>query len=781
MSRLKAEIYDAGKEAEKAHLLGLFEKILPHVIVFILCILASKATVLGKFSPFGVAFAASFGAGGVAGLLPYIGVMLGYMTGGFDNLNYILAVAIIFLLKSTVLKKLKLTRNDSVSAGIAGVTFLLTSFYPLMHFGFLFYDVILKIAEALICMSFAYFYSVAQPVIKVSSLRAGGLSQKELAAVVLSMSVFLLSLQNFGIFGISFARIAAVFIVLLLAYYGGMAYGSMAGVLLGLTMSLGSPSFSFIVGAYAFGGLLAGIFAETGRLGASVAFIAANAVITIFFNGSTETLIGIYEILASSVLFIALPKRFTKWLSGFFMLTEGNSESYHSDKLRSLFLTRMKNAAESFKEISETLTSHSESEITDARNLNELLNRSAEKVCKNCRLSSYCWGAAYNDTANVFNGLSPVFRKKGKLDIEDLPGYFASRCIKKDKLLNEINICYIENVARSSSKKMADENRKVLAGQYDGISKIIENMASELQKNVVFDTRTEERVKSYLMSCGAKKAEALCYIDNDNVMNIEGRAQGLKSCPDAYKLRDTVNSFSDHKLELCDINFDGGYLSFKLMEKDCYAVSCVKIFRNKNGETCCGDSSSSFRTAGGKYVISISDGMGSGEGASNNSTLTIRLLEKLIKAGFDRESALRLINSAIMLKSNDEAFVTVDLTVINLINGIAEFIKAGAAPTFLKRGEKVYELGCSSLPAGILSDVQLEKTICKLRGGDMLIMVSDGVSALGAQTISQKCSAFKGESAVELADALLSEAARQGKGIMDDDMTVAVALFKNAS
>lgn len=782
MSKLKAELFETKKVEEKLSLSILLEKILPSVIVFLLCFLSTKATVLDRFSPFGVSFAASFGTGGFVGIIPFAGIIAGYMFGGFSSFKYIMSVIFIYFLKTTILKKYKLTRSENFSAAIAGISLFITSYFSILPFGILFFDLVLAIAEALICASFAYFYSVAQPVIKISSLRAGGLTQKELASVVLSFSVFLLALQGINIAGISFARIIAVFLVLLLAYYGGMAYGSMAGVLLGLTMSLGSPSFSFIVGAYAFGGLLAGIFANTGRLGSSIAFIAANAVITIYFNGSTETLIGIYEILLASTIFFLLPRKFTKWLSGFMMLREDSEQRFHSDKLRHLFLSRLKNASESFKEISGILQDHIESNTADNRSIYNVLNRSAEQICRNCRLSSYCWGAAYNDTIDVFNGLNAVFKKKGKLDADDLPGYFSSRCIKRDKLLNEININYFESITKMSNNKMAQENRKVLAGQYDGISKIIENMAEDIVENVVFDKKTEDRVRSYLISIGSKKSDVICYIDNDGIMNVEGKSEGLSSGPpDAYKLRDTINAFTDRRLELCDISFDGGVLNFRLTEKDCYSVTCVKVSKNKKGEKYCGDTASSFRTSGGKYVISISDGMGSGKGASNNSALTIRLLEKLINAGFDRESACKLINSAIILKSDDEAFVTVDLAVINLINGNAEFIKAGAAPTFLKRKDKVYVLGCSSLPAGILSDAQLEKSNCRLRDGDMLIMVSDGVSSLGSQKISQKCSDFGGNSPIELAEVLLSEASQNNTGLMDDDMTVAVALFKSAS
>jgi stage II sporulation protein E len=154
--------------------------------------------------------------------------------------------------------------------------------------------------------------------------------------------------------------------------------------------------------------------------------------------------------------------------------------------------------------------------------------------------------------------------------------------------------------------------------------------------------------------------------------------------------------------------------------------------------------------------------------------LTVTFFEKLLKAGFDKESAFKLVNTALILKSKDESFATVDITVISLVNGIAEFIKAGAAPTFVKRGTSVYELGCSSLPAGILAEAKIEKSKCKLKENDMIIMASDGITSVGSKLITKLASTYTGDSPQELAQLLLNEAK---KITTADDMTVAVGLF----
>jgi stage II sporulation protein E len=220
---------------------------------------------------------------------------------------------------------------------------------------------------------------------------------------------------------------------------------------------------------------------------------------------------------------------------------------------------------------------------------------------------------------------------------------------------------------------------------------------------------------------------------------------------------------------------EGGIWHAKLTEREDYSIAFARASCGKDGKTVCGDTSSAFRGEGGKYIMTISDGMGSGKEAERDSMLTVSFLEKLLKAGFDKESALKLVNSVLMLKSNEETFATVDITVINLVTGLAEFVKAGAAPTYVKRGTSVYELGCSSLPAGILAEARFEKARCKLKESDMIIMASDGVTSVGSKLLTKIASDYKGESPAELAEIILNEAIKINGKV--DDMTVAVGYF----
>lgn len=152
--------------------------------------------------------------------------------------------------------------------------------------------------------------------------------------------------------------------------------------------------------------------------------------------------------------------------------------------------------------------------------------------------------------------------------------------------------------------------------------------------------------------------------------------------------------------------------------------------RPKDGERVSGDCASTFETPDGALCLLLSDGMGSGEDARRESALAVRLIERFLRAGIDAPSALKTLNSALGLRAEtEESFTTVDLLTVSLRNGEGELYKYGAAPSYIKRGERVRRVSCSCLPAGLAEDtLPPETTHVRLESGSFFVMVSDGVA-----------------------------------------------------
>lgn len=147
----------------------------------------------------------------------------------------------------------------------------------------------------------------------------------------------------------------------------------------------------------------------------------------------------------------------------------------------------------------------------------------------------------------------------------------------------------------------------------------------------------------------------------------------------------------------------------------------------KTGESVSGDTLASFE-ANGKIFLMLSDGMGCGEAARRESAMTVRLMERFLKSGIEPETALKTLNSAMTLHSDESgSFTTIDLLSFDAASGAAVLYKYGAAPTYVAHGGVVRRVIGETLPAGLSeSEHGAEKTELHLLPGDTAALVSDG-------------------------------------------------------
>ena len=191
-----------------------------------------------------------------------------------------------------------------------------------------------------------------------------------------------------------------------------------------------------------------------------------------------------------------------------------------------------------------------------------------------------------------------------------------------------------------------------------------------------------------------------------------------------------------------------------------------------------GDTTLQTRLEDGKYLLAISDGMGSGPEARKSSKIAIKMLERLLQSGFNNDTALKLINTTISANTDDDMYATLDVSILDLYKGNMKFIKNGACPTFIKRNGKVEILKAVALPTGILDNIDLVEYNYDLKNGDIVIMCSDGIidsnkeymsKELWVQEIMEK---IETDDPQRIADIILEEAIDNDFGKEKDDMTV---------
>ena len=200
----------------------------------------------------------------------------------------------------------------------------------------------------------------------------------------------------------------------------------------------------------------------------------------------------------------------------------------------------------------------------------------------------------------------------------------------------------------------------------------------------------------------------------------------------------------------------------------------------KNKSEVSGDSNIRTKLHDGKYMLAISDGMGSGPRAKKSSTTVIQMLKRLLTTGFDNDVSIGLINSAVNLNSNDETYATIDISIIDLSSGNIELVKNGACPTFIKSGKKVETIKAISFPAGVLDKIDLVVYDKDLKENDIIVMCSDGIIESNTEYknkelwLKELMENIETDDVQKIADIIMQEAIDNGFGIAKDDMTVIV-------
>ena len=222
-------------------------------------------------------------------------------------------------------------------------------------------------------------------------------------------------------------------------------------------------------------------------------------------------------------------------------------------------------------------------------------------------------------------------------------------------------------------------------------------------------------------------------------------------------------------------------------EQPKFKISISSAKATKKDSEVSGDTSIQASLHDGKFMMALSDGMGSGSKAKKSSSTVIKMLKRMLTTGFDKEVSIGLINSSVNINSDEETYATIDISVIDRNTGNIEFIKNGACPTFIKSGNKVEVVKAVSLPAGIVENIDLVVYDKDLKGGEIIVMCSDGILESNTELTNKEIwvkdllENIQTDDIQKIANILLQESIDNGYGIAKDDMTILIARVEKIS
>ena len=266
-----------------------------------------------------------------------------------------------------------------------------------------------------------------------------------------------------------------------------------------------------------------------------------------------------------------------------------------------------------------------------------------------------------------------------------------------------------------------------------------------------------------------------CYYTADGCVNLE-----VSAAKERLKNAD-ITAITEELEDVCGCDFSKpcerdteNARRLVFCEKPLIEAKFGKASVNAEGEKFCGDTGEYFIDQYGCAHMILSDGMGSGTEAALDSMMAVGLVSKMVRSGFRFASAIRLVNSALLLKSAEESLATADAVSVNLYTGKTDFYKAGAAPSFIMKRGHISKIGSSGVPAGILGGVDYEESCAILSAGDMVVMVTDGVTDSGEEWLPSEIRALAEKPPEEIAASLADTAKKRRSDGHSDDITVMV-------
>ena len=788
------------------------ENLVLYVITFLISMVGfSENSLILSFAPFGLAIIAGALSNnrpiGVMYVLSLIGTFISF---GLTNLLVYFLTSLVFFI-AILIRRPRIQENVNEKKKIGGHLFFAVLMVQVVPMFFRDFYVFELLSGIMLGITTLIFYKIFANSITLSidfgTKRA--FTIEEVIGTSLLLAITVTAFDAIDIFGFSIKNILSILIVLVLGWKNGMLVGATGGITIGAVLGIITGTEPVMIAAYAISGLIAGLLNRFGRIGVIVGFTIGNVVLAYVANGYMADLIVFQEILIASLGLLAIPKNIEINIEDLVGSTkllpevtprdlEENKDTIY--KLNSMSET-IYDMAESYGEAAATILSDKELKAQEKSNMDmfvEELKKNLEELEDNMLYEEMYYPTEKLIT-DIFNYLldNEVITEKEFVKILEknnnyIVGFDNTKSQANEdiyKIVKAINYSYRVSKINFIWKKKMDESKKNVSEQLKGVSQAILKMAQDIDKeeDKFIDTKKEmlkllEQKDIVVKDIEIKEKSSGRYIVQvytDVCENPDGTECDIK------KIGRIISKVLGQKMTIqdqeCGLRLDRSMCKFTYISDDNYNIQIGMAKSTKSGSPVSGDSALHTKLQDGKYLLVLSDGMGSGPEAMKSSKIAVKMLERLLAAGFEKDVSLKLINSTLSANTEEDMYATLDIEILDLYNGNMEFIKNSACPTYIKRGRDVQLLKSMTLPTGILNDVDLVVYDFDLQDGDIIVMCTDGVIDSNKEYLNKELwlkyllEDVQVNDAQKIADIIIGEAIDNDFGNQKDDMSVIVA------
>ena len=659
-----------------------------------------------------------------------------------------------------------------------------------------------------LCMSIlvAIFYKIfANSMIVLTNYNEKmAFSIEEVLGASLLLSVSLCALGDLSILGFSIRNVLSIFIVLVLGWKNGILIGTTAGATIGVTLGIIANSEPSVVAAYAISGMIAGVLNKLGKIGVICGFVLGNIVLSYVATGLAINVILLKEILIAGIALLAVPKNINLKIEDIIgdkkLLPIGGEKRLNKsketiEKLNSVS-DAVKKMAYTYKNAAATVIDEKDiQEKNKQKFIAEFLNNTENME------DNILYDITENVEGKIIDDIFLLLLEKQYINEKDLINILAknnnyvigfddnekgkNRDI--EKMVNAINSAYRISKMNFVWTKKLNEEKKNFETQLNGVSKAISEIAEDINKeidNSDINIEKEEQIKVLLKQKGIFIQEIDINKKNEDRYRINMYFEDNLKPREEKEVLSVVSQVLGEKVIFQNIEEEKNENSIKyeIISDDKFLIDIGIANQTKEGMTVSGDSIIKEKLKDGKYLLAISDGMGSGPEAKKSSKIVTTMLKRLLNSGFEKDISVELINSN-LLNVSDEVFATLDIAIVDLYNGKIELIKNGACPTYVKNNKKIQIIKSLTLPTGIINKINTDIFDRDIDSNDIMVMISDGIMDSNIEYknkelwIKYLLEDIETTNAQKIANIIIKEAIDNNYGKIKDDMSIITCKF----
>jgi stage II sporulation protein E len=576
-----------------------------------------------------------------------------------------------------------------------------------------------------------------------------------------------------------------VMVIMMVSYIGGGGVSAAMGISIALLTGIWSENMIGLIALYGLSGFLGGLLRDLGKIGTAMGGCLGMAFIALQQPFDPKIIMQNLPCGIGMAAFLMVPKKCFAQLSNCFPAQTDPAEASHERKaISAIILDRLNQLAEIFAELAANFREELQTQpVKPKMDLYSMLDEVSSKNCQFCNGYTACWRENFYATYREIFDLIAYAELYGEVHAKHVKGRLAKSCFQQFKLLATINQLFDRCNTEFQWQRKLNEGKFVLVDQLQGVSNLIRNLAREVNTDISFKNEIEDRLRHGFNRIGVSIKELSVMSTQSENLEIRIKQHNCNQKRECVYLAATlIGRLMGQEYSVWEKNchLENGDCQYCLIPSYNYEIKTSVCKVPKEGNLYSGDNHSLHELKDGHFVAVLSDGMGNGPKAAIESSTTVSILNKLLSIGIDRDVAVRMVNSVLLLNSPAESFATIDIVQIDLYHGQAEFIKIGASATYLKRGKEVWSIKSTSLPAGILDTIDIERTSIQLQPDDLIIMATDGVVDSKEPVPGKEEWLIRALKQVEvvgpeaLGEYILSLAKINYEGVPKDDMSVIV-------